>query len=151
MPTEKIEEERKGDISGGVEFARMFLLDLEAASRRVFRYHSYPSHLINPMWVGVGGLDYASVQDPTRRTSYHSHFALAYVLKVPGGGAVVFDGVLEQCSQGEAEVYAKRAQEMFPNWQGSVIEHIGKGEEFFNTLYRIPTLKLIPMPRGRLK
>ena len=128
------------------------MLDLEAAQRRVFKYHSYPSHLCNPMWPCVGGLDYASVMDPTRRTSQHSHFGLAYVLKRPEGGAVIFDGVLEQCSQVEAEGYVDKAQAMFPSWQGVVIEQVGVGDQFFQMLYRKPNMKIIPMPRqGRMQ
>jgi hypothetical protein len=127
----------------------MFMLDLEAAQRRVFKYHTYPSHLCQPTWVSLGGVDFASIMDPTRRTSQHSHFALAYVLKRPEGGAVVFDGVLEQCSQAEAEGHIKRAQEMFPAWQGTVVEQVGVGDQFFQMLYRLPDMKIIPMPRGK--
>ena len=149
MAKEQIERERKQDITGGAEFARMFMLDLEAAQHRVFKYHLYPSHLCNPMWVSVGGLDFASIMDPTRRTAQHSHFALAYVLKRPEGGAVVFDGILEQCSQVEAEGHVEKAQAMFPFWQGVVVEQIGVGDQFFQMLYRKPNMKLIPMPRGK--
>ena len=149
---ERIEQERRLDVTGGVQFARNMLLDLTAAQSRVFKYQTYPNHLINPTWVGVGGNDFASVMDPLRRTSYHSHFALAYVLKLPEGGAVVMDGVLEQCSQAEAEGYIERAQSMFPNWQGTVIEQFGVGDQFFQMLYRKPHIKIIPMPRhGRAK
>ena len=104
FPEEKIQTEKRLDLTGGISFARMFLLDLTTAHNRVFIHHPYPSHLINTVWPIVGGVDYASVFDPTKRgQAGQSHFALAYTAKLPGGGAVVFDGVLEQCSQGEAE------------------------------------------------
>ena len=147
-PKKRIEKERRLDITMGVQFARNMLLDLTAAAQRVFKYQTYPAHLINPMWGAVGGVDYASVMDPTRRNSQHSHFALAYVMKDPAGGAVIMDGVLEQCSQGEAEGHMDKAQAMFPSWSGAVVEQIGKGDDFFQMLYRKPHIRLIPMPRG---
>ena len=149
FPEEKIQTERRLDLTGGTSFARMFLLDLTTAHNRVFVHHPYPSHLINTVWPIVGGVDYASVFDPTKRgQAGQSHFALAYVAKLPGGGAVVFDGVLEQCSQGEAEEFVTKAQGMFPNYLMSVVEGDGKGEDFIQVMYRNPNMRIVPMKTG---
>ena len=148
MDVDQIESERRQDITGGAEFSRMFLLDLTAMERRVFSYQPFPGHLIKPEWPIVGGVDYAGVADPSRRNPNQSHFALAYVAKLPGGGAVVFDGVLEQCTQAESEEYVRQAQDMFPDYIQSVVEGDGKGEEFYQVLYRHPDLRLLPMKTG---
>lgn len=148
MSIEQIEEARKGDLTGGAEFARNFLGDLSVLERRVFSYQPFPNAHIQATWPYVGGVDYAGVADPARRNKDQSHFALAYVAKVPGGGAVVFDGILEQCTQAESEQYVRQAQDMFPDYIESVVEGDGKGEEFFQVLYRQPDLKLLPMKTG---
>lgn len=143
---EKIEMERKLDLTGGIAFARMFLLDLTAAHNRVFQYQMYPSHLIDTTWPMQGGTDYASVADAMKRGERgQSHFALAYLAKLPAGGAVVVDGVLEQCSQGEAEDYLLRAQNMFPMWLSNVVEGDGKGEDFIQVMFRHPEMRIVPM------
>jgi len=148
LDVDQIESEKRQDITGGAEFARMFLLDLTAMERRTFQYQLFPNHLIQPTWPIVGGVDYAGVADPSRRNPDQSHFALAYVAKMPGGGAVVFDGVLEQCTQAESEIHVRQAQDMFPDYITSVVEGDGKGEEFFQVLYRHPDLRLLPMKTG---
>ena len=148
MSQEKIEQKRKEDITGGVEFARMYILDLTALAKRVYQYHLYPAHLINTSWPLGGGVDFAEANDPNRRDSGHSHFAMAYLAKLPEGGVVVFDGVLEQWSQAEGEEAVVRAQSLFPNWTQSVIEGDGKGETFFNMLYRKPEMKVYMLKSG---
>ena len=148
MPRDKVEQKRKEDITGGVEFARMYLLDLTAMAKRVFKYHLYPAHLINTSWPMGGGVDFAEANNPMQRDSGHSHFAMAYLAKLPEGGAVVFDGVLEQWSQAEGENAVVRGQAMFPNWSQSVIEGDGKGETFFNMLYQKPEMKVYMLKSG---
>lgn len=148
MPDEEIKRREKQDTTGGVEFARMYLLDLTARTRRIFKYQSYPAHLVNTSWPMVGGCDYADAPDPTRRHNTSSHFALAYVAKLPEGGAVVYDGVVEQWTQAESEGSIARAQAMFPNWEHTVIETDGKGLTFYNMLYRRPEMKIYPIKTG---
>lgn len=143
-----IEALRKADLTGGIEFARMYLLDLTQAKNRAIVYHLYPAHQINYLWPMGGGIDYAAVLASSRRTAQQSHFALAYVAKIPGGGAVVVDGVLEQCTQGEAEEHVVKAQETWPNWLHAVVEGDGKGEDFIGVLMRHPSLRIIPMKTG---
>jgi len=143
-----IEALRKADLTGGIDFARMYELNLALAHQRAIVYHLYPSHQINYLWPIGGGVDYAGVLSGKRRTAQQSHFAVAYVAKIPHGGAVVVDGVLEQCSQGEAEDYVVQAQSSWPNWLHAVVEGDGKGEDFIGVLLRHPSLRIIPMKTG---
>ena len=145
---EAIEKERLSDLTGGIEFERNFFGNLNAAKNRVFVYHPYPSALISTNWAYVGGADPAGVMDPTRRTMDHSHFALAYVAKLPEGGAVVYDGVLEQFSYAEGEESIMTAQNLFPSWQHTVVEGDGVGEVFMAMLYRHPNIHILPQKTG---
>ena len=61
---------------------------------------------------------------------------------------MVVDGVLEHCTQAEAEIFVKRGQEMYPNYLNAVVEGDGKGEDFIQVLRRNPSLKVIPMKTG---
>jgi hypothetical protein len=141
---EAIEKERLSDLTGGIEFQRNFLGNLDAAKNRIFVYHPYPHELISTSWPFVGGADPAGVMDPTKRTMDHSHFALAYVAKLPEGGAVVYDGVLEQFSYAEGEESVLTAQRVFPAWQQTVVEGDGVGEVFMAMLSRHPGIHLLP-------
>lgn len=134
-------------VSGIVEFSRMYLLDLSKTNNTTFKYQLYPSHAVNALWVMVGGIDYAGTIDP-KSSNQTDWFALCYVAKHPEGGAVVVDGVLERCTQSQAEEYALRAQEIFPNWQIAVVEGDGKGEEFVQVMMRHPSFKLLPLKTG---
>ena len=143
-----VESQRR--LNGKLEFARMYLLDLTAAANRVFKYHGYPSSEVRYTWPMVGGCDYASNWDAYKNADGRGdYFALAYVAKLPGGGAVVVDGVLVRCSQAEAEVYLKRAQELYPGWLQTSIETVGKGDDFFQVVRRNPGLKVVPQHSGR--
>ena len=94
-------------------------------------------------WNANGGCDYASVEDPTKRDRNRSHYALAYVLKNPVTNAiVVYDGVLEQCTQEIGEKHIVTAQSIFPNWGFSVVEGDGVGEQFIAVLRRNPGIRI---------
>jgi predicted phage terminase large subunit-like protein len=147
---EEIERQRR--LAGTLQFARMFLLDLSAARNRVFRYQSYPSPEIRYNWPMVGGCDYASSGDAKKNAEGRlDYFALAYAAKLPGGGAVVVDGVIDHCTQGQAEIYLNRAQEIYPGWITTAVEKMGKGDDFVQVLGRNPFLRIIPMTSGRMK
>jgi len=127
-------------------FYRAYMCDLVRAKDIVLKYQPYPHEKIKWDWPIVGGVDYASVIIPTRqRQGGRSHFALAYVLKPPEGGAIVGGGVLEQCTQAQAEVYVKRGQNIYPAWQHTIVEGDGKGEEFIALIQRNPELRIVPM------
>lgn len=139
-------------LNGSIGFARMYLLDLEAAANQVFKWHSYPHSMIDTAhWQMVGGADPAGSHDPMiNKEGKLDEFALAYVAKIPGGGAVLVDGVVGHFSQAEAEGFIVRAQNgLFPmNWQTCAIEMDGRGMEFFQVVYRNPTMKLLPVKTG---
>jgi hypothetical protein len=140
----------KRRLSGAVEFARMYLLDLTASANRVFKYMTYPSSEFSPKWVMCGGVDYASNRDAAKNAQGKGdYFAMAYLAKIPSGGAVVVDGILTHCTQADGEGYVMRAQEIFPLWITTVVEAVGKGDDFFQVLQRHPTLKIMPMQPGR--
>lgn len=145
----KAEIERARRVSGANEFARMYLLDLSASKNKTFRYMTYPHEAIRWDWVMVGGVDYAGTMNERRNIEGSGdYFAMAYVAKLPQGGAVVVDGVLDRCTQAQAEVYVKRAQEIFPGWTLSVVEGDGKGEEFIQVIRRNPGLRILPLKTG---
>jgi hypothetical protein len=134
-------------------FYRAYMCDLVRAKDIVFKYHSYSHEKIDWTWPIVGGVDYASVIIPTRqRQGGRSHFALAYALKPPHGGAVIGGGILEQCTQAQAEIYLNSKQGVYPGWLHTVVEGDGKGEEFITLCQRNPNLKIVPMKtRGTKK
>ena len=140
-------------VSGRRGFARMYMLDLSFSKNRVFMYQLYPSSEIRFTWPMVGGVDYAGTMDEyTNKAGRNDYFAMAYTAKLPGGGAVCTDGVLEHCTQAQGETYVKRPQEIFSNWIQSIVVGDGAGEGFIQTLKRNPGLRIIPMKtRGRGK
>jgi hypothetical protein len=134
------------NLAGSIEYARMFMLDLSKRKNRMFKYQLYPNIQIKADWPMVGGVDYAGTGDEYKNKSgVRDYFALAYVAKLPGGGAVVVDGVLDRCTQGESEAYVKKAQAIWPNWVHCAVEGDGMGQEFIQVLRRNPGLKIIPM------
>jgi len=145
----KQEVERQKNLAGSIEFARMFLLDLTASKNKVFKYSSYPASEIRANWPIMAGVDYAGTMSATKnKLGENDYFAIAYVAKLPGGGAVVIDGVLEHCSQAEAELFVKRGQMMYPTYITAVVEGDGKGEDFIQVLRRNPSMKVLPMKTG---
>ena len=151
---EKVVEKHRS-LAGSVEFARMFMLDLSLKKSQVFKYMTFPNSNIRPgEWPIVAGVDYAGTRDNLlqKKTGDRDYFAIAYVAKLPGGGAVVVDGVLDKCSQAEAEGYVMRGQEIYPNYQQAYVESDGKGEDFIQVMMRNPQMKIVPMKtKGRGK
>ena len=143
------EVEKQRNLAGSIEFARMFMLDLTASKNKIFKYMTYPVSEIRFNWPIVAGVDYAGTMSVTKnKLGDNDYFAIAYVAKLPGGGAVVVDGVLEHCTQAEAELFVKRGQEMYPFYLNAVVEGDGKGEDFIQVLKRNPGLKVLPMKTG---
>jgi hypothetical protein len=134
---------------GSIGFARMYELDLSASKNKVFKYQSYPASEIRFNWVIQGGCDYAGTMDEQiNKSGVNDLFALCYVAKLPGGGGVVVDGVVDHVTQGQAEVYVKRAQKIFPSYLSTVVEADGKGEEFAQVVRRNPKIRIIPEKTG---
>ena len=147
---DKKEVDRQKNLAGSIEFARMFMLDLTASKNKIFKYQLFPSSNIRMNWPMVAGVDYAGSLSNLmqKKTGERDYFAIAYVAKLPGGGAVVVDGVLEKCSQAEAENYVMRGQNIYPNYLVAVVEKDGSGDAFFQVLRRHPNMKIIPMGTG---
>jgi hypothetical protein len=132
-------------INGTLQFARMYLLDLTMAKSRWFRYQGYPASQVKVDWQRVGGVDPAGVGNAQKiKEGKLDFFAMGYVAPLPGGGAVVTDGVLQRCTQAEAEVYMRQAQSIFPGFRMGV-ESDGKGEDFIAMITRNPGLRIIPV------
>jgi hypothetical protein len=138
--------EQKYRELASVDFARFMLLDLSKLEERVFRWQEFPYEQISPKWPMVGGVDYASIIDESQKESRdRSYFAIAYVAKLPLGGAVVVDGIRERCTQLQAEEHVERPQHLFPGWLNTGIELDGKGETFYAHVRRKPHLRIVPM------
>jgi len=140
------------NLVGERGFARMYQLELRKMGSG-FKYYDYPAASTRYDWEVIGGVDYAGVGNIYRNLEEkNDYFALCYLAKLPDGGAVVIDGVLERCTQAEAEAYVIRGQNLYPNWRYAVIETDGSGEQLFQILRRHPGLKLIPTrTKGRSK
>lgn len=137
---------------GEAEYARMYLLDLDAASGTHLRrswLQSYPADKINPTWPVVMGVDYASTADQLT-AGRRDYFAVAVGRALPGGaGVVLVDGFRGKVSQGEAEMELKQMADRYPTTQVIGVEAVGKGEEFFHLLLRTSRLPLQPVSTGR--
>jgi hypothetical protein len=150
FPLEEIEKLRK--TTGEVEFARMFLLDLEAASGVHLRREwlgGYPRDKIDSSWPVVMGVDYASTADKLV-DGRRDYFAVAIGRALPGGsGMVLVDGYRGRISQGEAEAKLKDLAEVYPTTQLIGVEAVGKGEEFFHLMLRSSRLPVRAVRPGR--
>lgn len=128
---------------GGIEFARMYLCDISNNENIAIRYYGYSPELIKYDWIMIGGVDPINTA-PGETGEPTSNFALAYVAKIPNGGAVIVDGVLKKCTDIQAENEILRAQSLYPNWQYSAVENVGGGALFIQIMRRNPNLRVIP-------
>jgi hypothetical protein len=139
--------EKERQRTSDLEFARAMFVDLTKAGDKLFYFVSYPAVGISLNWPMAGGVDYASVRSAA--DTGRDYFAMCYLAKRPEGGGVVVGGVLERCTQGAAEDYVQRAQEMFYNWRNAYVEKDGKGEDFaLGTILRHPGIRLHPIGTG---
>lgn len=149
FPEEEIQKARQ--LAGEAQFARMFLLDLEAAEGMHLKkewLHEYPQEKIDPSWPVVMGVDYASTADQLK-SGERDYFAVAIGRALPnGGGVVLVDGFRARFSQGEAEHKVRSLAAFFPTTQVIAVEAVGKGEEFYHLLMRDWGLPLVPMHPG---
>jgi len=131
----------KERADGKASFWQMIMLDLATASTGKLRYYEYPASNISNEWIMIGGADPTNVvNDGVDKGSY---FALAFVAKNPLGGAVIVDGILERCTQLQAENYILAAQSRFPMWQFTAVENIGGGAGFIQTLQRNSNIRVV--------
>jgi hypothetical protein len=146
----EVEKERKK--AGDIEFARMFLLDLEKTKGLILKkkwLHSFENRYINldwPVWIGV---DYTSTEDPRKEKG--DYFALAVGRELPGfQGMVLCDGVRERLSQAEAEDMVIAWAVKYPGLlRGVGVEAILQGSNFYNDLLANAEMRksgVIPIP-----
>jgi len=123
-------------LAGELEFARMFLLDLEATKGINLKkewLHEYPHAEINNSWPVVMGIDYASTEDKLKNKG-RDFFALAVGRLLPGGGCVLVGGIRKHLSQGEAVEATQEWAGMYPTTQMIVVEKEGSGGQFIELL-----------------
>ena len=133
----------KERADGKAVFWQMIMLDLAASSTGRLNYYEYPAKDIPMDLYTIGGVDPTTFEEDNAGNR-NSHFALAYVSKLPSGGAIIVDGVLERCSQNQAENHILVAQGKFTNWQYVAVENVSVGKVFLQTLQRNPRIKAIP-------
>lgn len=154
------EVEKQKRLAGELQFARMFLLDLEAAkgiNLKAEWLHEYPAQEIKASWPVIFGIDYASTADKIRDGN-RDFFAIAFYRVIPGGGMVLFDGYKARVSKGEALSAVLSYWAVYPTLLRIGVESIGKGEEFYQDLIlmqdvngRVPPLVPIKSHSGRSK
>ena len=137
-------------------FWQMYMLDIAIAKTSGLRYYSYDHTKIGFDLPTVGGADPTSFDMDTEvGGKKRSHFALAYLCKLPEGGAVVKDIFLKQCSILDAKESILRAQSMFSNWRTTGIEDVGPGKVFKNYVKTDPRVRFVESsiadPKGRVR
>lgn len=150
FPIEWLEKRKR--VIGDAKFAQFFMCDASAMSERSFTYIQYPAELVNETWVSRNGVDYSSILPGQTKTRHQTYFCIATVIQHPDGYWIVYDGVLKQVTQAEAEGIIKATQDRYPASAGTVVELDGKGEEFYaSVMLRNPRLNLIGMKTGGAK
>ena len=139
--------------SGAVGFARMYLLDLEAAKGHNLKrewIQTFPAEdILVDEWPVFFGLDYASASDRLTREQKKERdfFVLVWGYLTPTGTLIVVDGIREKISQAEAEQRVIALASAFPRLMMIGVETIGKGEEFAELIQRAGVyLPLMPIP-----
>jgi hypothetical protein len=121
------------------------LLNTKAAMGQILKLnwlHTYPADKIDPTWEKVMGVDYASTQYELGEKE-KDRFSLTLEYLIPGGGTVVYDGFVDNLSQGEAEQKVMQWAEMYsPKLIG--VENLGTGRELYSHLIRSTRLPVVP-------
>jgi hypothetical protein len=144
----KIDEQRA--LAGEIEFARMFLLDLEKTKGLVLKrewLHYWPNDQINEEWPVFIGVDFTSTEDPLKKAG--DYFALAIGRVIPGKGMVITDGVYEKLSQAEAEGMVVAVASQYPTLQGVAVEAMFSGQNFYLNLLNNAEMRasgIVPIP-----
>lgn len=143
----------KDRADGKAAFWEQIMLDLSTAKSSGLKYYTYPNDRIDDTWPMRGGVDPAATfKDKFEDARRNSHFALAYVAKIPAGGAVVKDGVSEICNPNTAVVRIAAAESLFQNWTFTAVENVGFGIAFKKIVELLnPRLKLVSSDLGGLR
>ena len=143
---ERLERRRKE--VGEVEFARMYLLDLEKTKGLILKKEwlkYWPHKEINGDWPVIIGVDYTSTEDPLRERG--DYFALAIGRVIPGGrGIVIEDGLQEKLSQADAESQVVAWGSLYPTLVGIYVEAIIAGNEFYKHLLNNAEVRSAGLP-----
>ena len=124
-------------------FYQMFLLDDKAARENaVYTSYSYSHELVDWNLPIVGGTDPVYTD---KKEGAVSHFALCYLIRLPNGGAVIADGVLEKCSASQGMDYILRAQNMFKNYLRTWCETPGGNIVFIQMVAMNPGARIVPI------
>ena len=137
----RIETEYKK--SGAIGFARMYLLDLEAAKGKNLKWEwvsSYPFEMIKPDWPMFMGVDYASTLDrlPREKRQKRDYCAIVWGVITPSRNLVIMDGINKHMLQSEAYQKVISLVQTFPYLKSIGMESIGKGEEFVTLMQMAP-------------
>ena len=147
FPENKIEKERKQDLTGGLDFARMFLLDLDAAKGQELKgewLHEYPYADIKDSWPVVMGIDPATTADKQRAKSLDRDYAACSLGRLlPGGGVILFDGFRERLSQGELIDKIETLALTYPTFKMAIIETTGGGDAILQMLVNRTNLMIM--------
>jgi len=88
---------------GKFDFWQMMMMDLDTASAGGLRYYSYPKDEIGKDWPAIGGCDPSyTFKERQEYEVKSSFFGVGVGLKRPRGGAVLADGILDQCTPNRA-------------------------------------------------
>ncbi len=141
---EEIERHRK--LAGEVQFARMFLLDLEKAKGINLKkdwLSDYPHEGVDDSWKVIMGMDFASTADKLkdRKADYCS---ISIGRLIPGGGVILVDGFRGHVSQGEAIQKLESLAVTYPTLQLIAVEKEGIGGQFVQMLQMYPHLPWHP-------
>lgn len=144
---EEINKQKK--LAGEREFARMFLLDLEAANIDGVHYLPYPAEKFDPFVSTVaGGMDAAFVYEERKLTEKdRSNAAIIYIGKaVDLDCLVIFGGWVKRAIFSEVERNLWNLQNMYPKTnRGTWFETAGRGQDqYYSTALRNPGLNIIP-------
>jgi len=133
FPEEKIRKERHK--SGEIEFARMYLLDIEAAKGRILKKEwigYFPASEIDDSWPEFGGIDYASTADRQRSgASFKDRdaFSVAWGRGTPQGSLIITDGWSGVVSQQESQMKVVGFVSQKPFLKSIGFESIGTGKD----------------------
>lgn len=132
----KIERER--NLAGEMEFARMYLLDIEAAKGKILKkewINYFPFEEIDEKWSEFMGVDYASTADAqlihVKRdyTKGRDNAAIAMGKLTPQGSLIVTDGWFGKVSKQETLQKIIGFCSTRPYMRGVGVEAIGKSDE----------------------
>ncbi|HDZ13872.1 hypothetical protein LCGC14_1238620 [marine sediment metagenome] len=144
--------ERRRKEVGEIEFARMYLLDLEKTKGLVLKKEwlkYWPNAQIMKEWPVIIGVDYTSTADPLREKG--DYFALAVGRVIPGGqGIVIEDGLMIKLPQSEAEMAVITWGQRYPTLMGIYVESVFSGNEFYQHLLNNPEVRASGLPINKV-